>query len=213
MEDCADCVRKNDGLSSYFDESDAQDVLDMVNLCQSLFPESHEEMVSAMSVIKNQGDVVGTLVSAPRASRAFGTPAIDALATGIDVTTTTTEPTASSQSEPTNSTDEDSKPSSEENKSWIAGAVIGPVVGAALLRGIYVFILKRRKQRRNDAEPAIDEKKEEGGWATYEKTELPTKEHELHELNAENAKEAPTVQAPQELNSTVVAELPGDERC
>lgn len=191
---CADCVSNKGGLNSFFDQSDAQDALDIVNLCQSNFPTNHDEMVSAMSVISERAGLVGSIATAPISSTSTTAPA-----TGVPATTTEAVPSASETT-----TDESTH---SENKGWIAGAVIGPIAGVALV--IMVFILLRRRKRRQSTELPADSK--DGVGHLYEKAELPAEGNEQHELSAQTAIETKAKTAPQELASNAVSELPANE--
>ncbi|PSN69256.1 hypothetical protein BS50DRAFT_586588 [Corynespora cassiicola Philippines] len=80
------------------------------------------------------------------------------LPTGILTTcpeTPSSTPSSSPRSTPANptssaSTSPSSEPESEgsESKAWIAGAVIGPLVGLALIGGIIFFCLRRKRKNR-----------------------------------------------------------------
>ncbi|KAK2765145.1 hypothetical protein FQN54_008844 [Arachnomyces sp. PD_36] len=227
---CADCISKNNALSSYYDQKDAQDTLDIVNLCQSNFPTSHDEMVSAMSVISEQASLVGEIATVPASLSATGTVPTDVPATQTSLTEGvaggTAQPFTTGRSGETRvqigtiatlgpgfqPVDETLIVNSREgSKAWIAGAVVGPIAGVALIVAAIFYVRGRRRLERAKAELPLDVK-EDVPSATYEKPELPTQGSERHELEGQNAVEIPANTPPQELGSNAVAELPADER-
>ncbi|KAL3471029.1 hypothetical protein BJX99DRAFT_238210 [Aspergillus californicus] len=196
MKQCADCLDEEDELSSYFDTGDAQDLLDMVNLCQANAPTNHSEMVSAMSVISDVAELVGTI----------GTPAYTASSTSVTTTsaaeTTTTDPVST----PTAMADEDS---GSESRAWVAGPVVGAVVGVA---GIILaaFLLWRRYNQRQSIQDPADEDK--GADPLHTKPELAGESIMRHELEAQRPVETVAKAPPQELSSGEVFELPDNQK-
>lgn len=189
--ECADCVRNSTGLNAtYYDNKDAQQTLKVVNLCQSDYPTNHSEMVSAMSVILKYGKMSATIAPHKATSSPTRTP------TSVPVTSTPTasHPPAASNQNPRS-----------KSKSWIAGAVIGPIAAAGIALGVLLFVLKRQRKGQGDK---LDSK---NASFVYEKTELPAQGNQRVELPTEHAVEAAANPAPQELESNFVAELPAHD--
>lgn len=202
MENCADCVRDNNGLNStHYDQGDAQDTLRVVNLCQANFPTNHSNIVSAMSVISKYGKVVGAIAPAQTTTSAT-TPLANVPATATA--------TATSSSTPINTPPVNAGLQSG-SKAWIAGAVIGPIAAVAIFAIGILIILKRRKAKNSRLKSSTSniESTERGGYV-FEKSELPAQGHERVELPTEHVVEADVRLPPQELESTVLAELQGD---
>lgn len=197
---CANCVQKNGELSSYFDRGDAQDALDIVNLCQSNFATNHSEMVSAMSVISKIGGVVGTIATASFTQTSTSIPTTSA-------STTNTGPTLPAPASPTPNPP-GSGSSDPDSQAWIAGPVVGSVAGVAIIVIAVLFIRKRHK-RRQAAEATADDYK--GGTALYDKPELPAEGIIRHELDAQPVVETTGKSPPQELHSGEISELPANK--
>lgn len=188
--ECANCVRNQTGLNTtYYDGKDAQQTLKVVNLCQSDYPTNHSEMVSAMSVISKYGKMSGTIAPHKATSSPTRTP------TSVPTTATPTgsHPPAGNQNPRVKS------------KSWIAGAVIGPIAAAGVALGVLLFVLRRQRKGQGNK---ISSK---NASFVYEKTELPAQGNQRVELPTEHAVEAAANPAPQELESNFVAELPARE--
>lgn len=67
---------------------------------------------------------------------------------------TTSLPTATATSTTTKSPNSDNSDSDSDSQAWIAGAVIGPVAGCAILAGLAFWLFRRRKRANTQAEPA-----------------------------------------------------------
>ncbi|KAL2850291.1 hypothetical protein BJY01DRAFT_209983 [Aspergillus pseudoustus] len=209
IKSCAECVEEEGELSEYFDRANAQDALDIVNLCQSLFGTDHEEMVSAMSVISSVGGVVGTIASP---SVTVNSTTNVPTSTTSSTTTTTTDP-----SSPTPNPATDESAPSEESSAWIAGPVVGSVAGVAVIIAAALLLLRRRRKRRQataDPDNGEDKDHSKGGaddHHLYGKPELPGEGHTRHELDGHSAAvETIARPPPQELDAgeVVGAELP-----
>lgn len=203
MEKCADCVRGNGLNSKWYDGKNAQDTLRIVNLCQANFPTNHSNVVSAMSVIKKYGSVYGSIVPA----RTFTSATATTPRTSVAAKATTTSPSAPVIATTTSPSAPVTQDSESGSKAWIAGAVIGPIAAAAIVLAGVLIVLKRRKRRQTHIESS------EIGGHVYEKSELPAEGRQRVELPMEHVVvEAPVKLPPQELESTVRAELPDSSK-
>ncbi len=194
MKDCADCIREKGRINDYFDVGDAQEILKIVNLCQSLYTTDHSEMVSAMSVILETGSVYG-FISPTKSPTSTSVPTM----TGSSDAGTTTDAGSSDSAAST----EDS--STSESSAWIAGPVVGSVAGVFLIIGA-PFLIIRRLNRREEAQDAAEQGS--GPDKLHEKPELSAEERIRHELDGQNALETEARVPPQELYSGEAVELP-----
>ncbi|KAJ5446658.1 hypothetical protein N7445_001479 [Penicillium cf. griseofulvum] len=193
VEDCANCVRTNNGLSSYFDKEDAEEAITVMDFCQSAIPMSRKEMVSAISIISKYGHLAGTTA----------TPISTVAPVTSKSPTTTHSPTTQSTSPVVTPVDEN--PHSED-RAWIAGPVVGSVAGVALVVVAAIFVMKRHKQHQS-TKAVVDVNNESG---RYEKAELPAEGNTRHELASQNTVELDSEIGAQELASREVWELPGE---
>lgn len=196
LKHCADCIKKRGGLSErFFDQGDAQDALDLVNLCQSLYTSDHKEMISAMSVIMETGSVVGYISTQI-------TPTSTTSANLTTTTQTSTSETTTEANSPSPTVSPKNQPVSE-SRAWVAGPVVGSVAGVSGIIGA-AFLLIRRRRRQSDKSIAG---KDGGPNQLHDKPELPAEEiHHRQSPVETTAKALP----PQELHSAEIAELPAD---
>lgn len=59
---------------------------------------------------------------------------------------------ASISENPTSTASPDSKKSSSGSKAWIAGVVVGPLIGIAIVAGVIFFLIRRKKNKQNNAQ-------------------------------------------------------------
>ncbi|KAJ5963382.1 uncharacterized protein N7479_003258 [Penicillium vulpinum] len=198
IEECANCVRTNNGLSSYFDLEDAEEIITVLQICPTAFPDSRDEMVSAILVISEYGHLAKTTTTEANTTTLSST-AVPA----TSVSATTTQPPSRTETPPVDES------SHSEDKAWIAGPVVGSIVGVALVIVAAIFVLKRHK-RNQGAGAAVDLNNQRGD--AYEKAELPGEGKARHGLAIHNAMELDSNISAQELASREICELPGDER-